>query len=139
MPVTFTATYKDVLAADTLEKIAVLCEDDSYALDDVLAFIDEYSEEDFLKYYEDYVELGEVHGYEPVDAFLKENGLDDSSSFEYAYLGEYNSPADFAEEYLQNEIDRLSYFIVVDWQATAEYMLDHDFDRVGDFYFRTCF
>jgi antirestriction protein len=139
MPVTFTATYKDVLAADTLEKISELCEDDSYALDDVLEFIDQNSEEDFLAYYEDYVDLGEVHGYEPVDAFLKENGLDDLESFEDAYLGEYNSPADFAEEYLQNEIDRLSYFIVVDWEKTSEYMLDHDFDRVGDFYFRTCF
>jgi hypothetical protein len=29
--------------------------------------------------------------------------------------------------------------IVVDWEATAEYLLDHDVDRHGDHYYRTCF
>ena len=138
MPVTFTATYKEVLAPETEEKISTLCEDDSYALDDVLEFIDQNSEEDFLKYYEDYVDLGEVHGYEPVDAFLKENGLENLDGFESAYIGEYDSPSDFAEDFCSDEADRL-YFIVPDWEATAEYLLDHEIDRVGDFYFRTCF
>jgi spore coat protein CotH len=138
MSITLTTNYKEVLTADTLEKIAELCEDDSYALDDVLEFIDQNSEEDFLKYSEDYVDLGEVHGYEPVDAFVKENSLDDLESFESAYIGEYNSPTDFAEDYCSDEVDRL-YFIVPDWEATAEYLLDHEIDRIGDFYFRACY
>jgi spore coat protein CotH len=137
MTVTLTANYRDILAPETVTKIDGLIED-QYELTDILEFIDEHNEEDFRQYYEDYVDLGEVHGYEPVDAFVKENSLDDLDSFENAYLGEYSSPSDFAEDFCSDEADRL-YFIVPDWEATAEYLLDHEVDRVGDFYFRACY
>jgi len=57
MSITFTANYKEVLSAETVEKIDELVED-QYALDDILEFIDIYNEADFVSYYEEYVRCG---------------------------------------------------------------------------------
>ena len=139
MPVTFTTNYKEVLAAQTVEKIAELCDDNQYSLEDALKFIDEYSEEEFCDHYDEYVELGEEYGYDAVDAFLKECGNPyDLKCFESAYIGEYHHPREMAEEYFDGDgdVERLDYRIVIDWQETADYLLTHDVDRVEDFYFR---
>jgi hypothetical protein len=136
MTVTLTSSYRDTLAPETVEVVDRLV-DDLYALDDMLVFIDEHNEEEFREYYEEYVELGENYGYEAVDCFInKVGGLDELDRFENAYIGEYSSPARMAEDFLDDEVDRLRYMIVVDWEATAEYLLDHDVDRYGDHYFR---
>ena len=44
-----------------------------------------------------------------------------------------------AQEFFDGDgdLDRLDYRIVIDWHETAEYLLQHEVDRVGDFYFRT--
>jgi len=44
-----------------------------------------------------------------------------------------------AEDFLEHEVNRLSYMIVIDWEATSEYLLDHNVDRYDDHYFRTYF
>jgi hypothetical protein len=111
---------------------------EEFGLEEILIFIDENTEEEFCDHYEVYVELGENYGYEAVDAFVKQGGgLDQLDKFDSAYIGEYSSPARMAEDFLEHEVDRLHYMIVVDWEATAEYLLDHDVDRFGDHYFRT--
>jgi spore coat protein CotH len=136
MTVTLTSSYRDTLAPETVAVIDRLVED-QYALDHMLVFIDEHNEEEFREYYEEYVELGENHGYEAVDYFINNVGdLDELDRFENAYIGEYSSSARMAEDFLDDEVDRLHYMIVVDWEATAEYLLDHDVDRYGDHYFR---
>jgi hypothetical protein len=136
MPVTLTTNWKETLEPLTVEVIEAFLEN-NYALDDMLVFVDEHNEKDFRFFYEDYVRLGEEFGFEPVDAFINEVAdVDDLDRFERAYIGEYSSPARMAEDYLSSEVDRLSYMIVVDWEATSEYLLDHDVDRQGDFYFR---
>ena len=139
MSITLTASYRDTLAPETVTVIDRLVED-QYALDDMLVFIDEHNEEDFREYYEEYVEVGENHGYEPVDIFISEVAdLSDLYRFENAYIGEYSSPARMAQDFLEDEVDRLHYMIVVDWEATADYLIDHDVDRYGDHYFRCYF
>jgi hypothetical protein len=139
MTVTLTATYRDFLTSETVAEIDRLV-DNSYALDDILVFIDEHSEEDFREYYEDYVEAGETYGYEAIDLFINEVAdLSDLDKFEKAYIGEYSSPARMAEDFLEHEVNRLSYMIVVDWEETAKFVLDHDVEQYGDHYFRTYF
>jgi hypothetical protein len=139
MPVTLTSSYRDILAPETVAVIDRLVED-QYALDDMLVFIDEHNEEEFCEYYEEYVELGENHGYEAVDYFINDVGdLDELDRFENAYIGEYSSPARMAQDFLEDEVDRLHYMIVVDWESTADYLLNHDVDRHGDHYFRCCY
>ena len=73
MSITLTANYKEVLAADTVEQIDNLIEE-NYALDDMLEFIDNYNESDFVNYYEEYVRCGEAIGYDAVDALIGELG-----------------------------------------------------------------
>jgi hypothetical protein len=134
MSITFTDTYRDILTAPTLELIDRL--EDECDLGCMLTFIDENSEEEFQDYYELYVELGEENGYEAVDAFIKENDISDLNYFVDAYIGEYQSPERMAEDYFDGETDRMDYRISIDWVETAEYLLQHDVDRVDDFYFR---
>jgi hypothetical protein len=135
MPVTFTANYREIFSAETLEKIDGFVES-QYDLGCMLEFIDEHSEKEFAEYYFKYVELGEENGYEAVDAFIKQNDLYDLKYFADAYIGEYQSPERMAQDYFDGETDRLDYRISIDWLETAEYLLQHDVDRVGDFYFR---
>ena len=139
MTVTLIASYRDTLAPETVTQIDGFLES-QYDLGSMLEFIDEHTEEEFREYYEEYVELGENHGYEAVDYFINEVGdLDELDRFENAYIGEYSSPARMAQDFLEDEVDRLHYMIVVDWDSTAEYLLDHDVDRYGDHYFRCCY
>jgi hypothetical protein len=135
MAVTLTTNYNEVLLQETVEKIESFLES-QYELSDMLEFIDAHGEEDFRQYYFDYCELGESHGYEPVDAFVELNDIRDLDSFERAYIGEYSSPAAMAEDFIDSSSCGMPYFIVVDYEATAEYLIDHEIDRVGNFYFR---
>ena len=114
--------YKEVYSQETVTKIEELLED-SYALEDIINFIDENSEEDFRKYYEEYVVAGEEYSYEAVDAFIEEFGLQSftSSAFEDAYMGQYDSKADYAEQYTSDVYSvEVPSFVEVDWEATFE-------------------
>ena len=134
MAITLQANYRDILTAPTLELIDRL--EDECDLSCMLTFIDEHSEEEFQDYYELYVELGEENCYEAVDAFIDQNDISDIKYFTDAYIGEYLSPERMAQDYFDGETDRLDYRISIDWEETAEYLLQHDVDRVDDFYFR---
>lgn len=126
MTVTLTSNYAEVLAADTVEKIQELLED-NYALDDMLEFIDTYNESDFNAYYEEYVRCGEAIGYDAVDALIGENGecscIEDCDS---RFRGWYQSEADFAEEFYTEMYD-VPTALVIDWQATWDTNLRYDF------------
>jgi len=122
MSVPFTMNYKEVYSQETVNKITELLED-SYCLEDIVEFIDENSEEDFRKYYEDYVTLGEEYSYGAVDAFIEEFGLYTltTTAFEDSYRGQYDSKADYAEQYTTDCycVD-LPGFIEVDWEASFD-------------------
>jgi hypothetical protein len=135
MTVTLTATYRDTLAPETVALIDKLLPEE-FGLEEILIFIDENTEEEFRDHYMEYVELGENYGYEAVDAFVKENSVEDLKYFSDAFIGEYLNARDMAEEFFEHETDRLDYRIVIDYEETAQYLLDHEVDRVGNFYFR---
>ncbi len=137
MSVTFTANYKEIFATQTVEKIEELLED-NYALDDILEFIDANNEEDFVSFYEEYVTQGENLGYDVVDAFVEYHGLSYVESCGDAYRGQYDSEADFAEEFT-NELHDVPSFVVVDWQATFDQNLRYDFDFVDGYVFSSNF
>ena len=126
MSVTLTANYKETLAAETVEKIEELLEE-NYALDDMLEFIDQRNENWFVKYYEEYCRCGEAIGYDAVDALIDENGgIDDIEGCDDRFRGWYESEADFAEEFY-NEISDVPCALVIDWQATYDTSLRYDF------------
>ena len=133
MSVTLTANYKEVLATDTVEKIDELLED-NYALDDILEFIDTYNERMFVDNYEEYCRCGEVIGYDAVDAYAEENGIDYIEDCDSRYVGEYRSEAEFTEEYYDERHDIPS-DLVIDWQATWDSMLRYDFTFCNGYVF----
>jgi hypothetical protein len=138
MTVTLTANYTETLSPLIVNFIDRLLDQD-YELNAMLEFIDEHNEEDFFEYYEAYVEAGETHGYEAIDLFINEvAALDELEKFEDAYIGEYGSAADMAECFFNGDgdVERMDYRIVVDWEETAKYLLQHDVDQFGHHYFR---
>jgi hypothetical protein len=132
MTVTLTASYKDFLAANTVEKIDELL-DENYALDDMLEFIDTYNENDFVAYYEEYVRVGEAIGYEAVDALIGEMGcVSDIEDCDERYQGCFENPADFAESFYDEMGYNIPSEIVVDWEATWDSGLRYDFTSCND-------
>jgi len=126
MAITLTANYKEVLAASTVEKIDDLLVD-NYALDDMLEFIDNHNESDFVAYYEEYVRVGEIIGYDAVDALIAEMGsVSDIEDCEDKFRGWYQSEADFTEDYF-SELYEVPCALVIDWQATWDSSLRYDF------------
>lgn len=138
MSVTFTANYKEVFAAETVEFIDGLLED-NYALDDILEFVDQYSEHDLVSHYVDYVEQGENLGYDVVDAFVGYHGISYVEYTAEAYRGTYDSEADFAEEFTNEIYGDVPSYVVVDWQATWDKNLRYDFNFVDGFVFHSNF
>ena len=131
MSITLTANYKEVLNAETVEKIDELL-DEQYSLEDMLEFIDEYNEQDFVSFYEEYVRCGEAIGYDAVDALIEEMGsVCDVEDCDERYQGCYENAADFAEEFYSDLYD-LPCAIVVDWEATWEQNLRYDFTACDD-------
>jgi len=132
MSITLTANYKEVLAADTVEKIEELL-DEQYDLDAMLVFIDEHDEDDFVAYYEEYVRCGEAIGFEAVDALIEEQGcVSYVENCDERYQGCYQSTADFAEEFCTEMGYDVPSMIVVDWEATWDSNLYYDFTACND-------
>ena len=131
MSITLTASYKDTLAAETVEKIDELLEE-NYFLDDMLEFIDEHNESDFVAYYEEYVRCGEAIGYEAVDALISELGdISYIEDCDERYQGCYHNEAEFAEEFY-SELYEVPCALVIDWEATWDTSLRYDFTSCSD-------
>ena len=132
MSVTLTASYKETLAIEIVTKIDELV-DDNYALDDILEFVDNHGEADFVAYYEEYVRVGDIIGYEAVDALIEEMGaVSYIEDCEERYRGSYHNEAEFAEEYYNELNGEVDAFLVVDWEATWESSLRYDFTACRD-------
>jgi hypothetical protein len=139
MTTTMTANYKEVLQPQTVEFIEENCIEGEYDLDDALKFIDEHGETDFVLFYDDYISAGENVGYDVVDAFIGYHGVSYAEHAEDAYRGNYNSGADFAEEFYNEIYDDVPSFLVVDWEATWDQSLSYDFDFVDGYVFSSSF
>jgi hypothetical protein len=99
----------------------------SFALDDMIAFIEEHGNDNFIQFYEEYVENGENYSYEAVDAFVDEFGMECIGHFTDAYYGEYDSEEQFAEQFTVDVYGEPAVHLVVDWSATWESNLRYDF------------
>ena len=132
MTVTLTASYREMLNTDTVEKIDELI-DEQHCLEDMLEFIDEYNERAFVEHYEEYVRCGEAIGYDAVDALASEDGIDYITDCDERYQGFYHSVAEFAEQWY-TEVSGVCIpdEVVVDWEATWERNLRYDFTECND-------
>ena len=139
MTITMTANYKEVLKLETVEFIEENCVEGEYDLDDALKFIDEHGETDFVAYYDEYIRVGEILGYDVVDAFIEyHGGVSYVEHVEDAYRGCYADGADFAEEFY-SDLGDVPSGLVIDWEATWQQNLSYDFDFVNGYVFSSSF
>lgn len=88
------------------------------------------------EYMEIYNELCEQYSQQAVDFFLTSWSDCDLEDFRDYYIGYYESEADFAENWY-DDLD-IPVQIVVDWQATWDTNLRHDFYFMSGYVFRKC-
>ena len=139
MSITMTTNYKEVLKLETVEFIEENCVEGEYDLDDALKFIDEHNEDDFVAFYDEYIRVGEILGYDVVDAFIEYQGsVSYVEHVEDAYRGVYSSEADFTEEFY-SDLGEVPSLLVVDWEATWQQNLRYDFDFVNGYVFSSSF
>jgi len=104
-------------------------------------FIETHGEQAFVDHYETYVSLFDQYQIDAIDAFIETFSIEDIDHFSDAYYGEYESGAEFAEEFARDigEIPRnLPSWIEIDWQESWE-NLSYDFYEENGYIFSANF
>ena len=104
-------------------------------------FIETHGEQAFVDHYETYVSLFDQYQIDAIDAFIETFSIEDIDHFSDAYYGEYESGADFAEQFANDTgyIHRdLPSWIEIDWQESWE-NLSYDFYEENGYIFSANF
>ena len=89
--------------------------------DELVDFIEEHGEEKFKLYFEEYADMVDDMGNDVVEAFLENFDIDCVSSCRDAYMGRYESGAEFAQNIAEDcgDVPRnMSSWIEIDWKAS---------------------
>ena len=101
----------------------------NYDEDELVDFIEEHGEEKFKLYFEEYADMVDDIGNDVVSAFLNVFDIESVSSCRDAYMGCYESGAEFAQQLAEDccEVPRdMSSWIEIDWKASWD-NLDYDY------------
>ena len=97
--------------------------------DELVAFVERFGEEKFKLYFEEYADMVDDIGIGVVEAFLDVFDIDSISSCRDAYMGCYESGAEFAQQIAEDcgDVPRdMSSWIEIDWKASWD-NLDYDY------------
>ena len=89
--------------------------------DELVAFVERFGEEKFKLYFEEYADMVDDIGIGVVEAFLDIFDIDNISSCRDAYMGCYESGAEFAQQIAEDcgDVPRnMSSWIEIDWKAS---------------------
>ena len=89
--------------------------------DELVAFVERFGEEKFKLYFEEYADMVDDIGIGVVEAFLDVFDIDNISSCRDAYMGCYESGAEFAQQIAEDcgDVPRnMPSWIEIDWQAS---------------------
>ena len=114
--------------AETQELIDELV-DDGNELEVLEDFIREHGETYFLTYIEDYLQAIDDYNEEVVESFLEIFDIYSIGSLSDAYMGQYDSGAEFAQQLAEDCCDvprGMSGWIEIDWKASWD-NLDYDY------------
>ena len=130
------AEYKELIKKDTI-KIGQDVEMTEYSdetielIDELVAdgndhdvlenFIEEHGESYFQSYIEDYLQAIDEYNEEVVESFLEIFDIDSIGSLSDAYMGQYDSGAEFAQSIAEDcgDVPRnMSSWIEIDWKAS---------------------
>ena len=111
--------------------------EDGHDKDEMQEFIETHGHKDFVLYYEAYTRMVEEYDQETVDSFIEVFDLMDVEHLNDAYMGHYNSGAEFAESFVSDvgyiQTD-LPYWIAIDWEETWE-NLSYDYTESNGYIF----
>ena len=101
--------------------------------DELVDFIEEHGEEKFKLYFEEYADMVDDIVIGVVEAFLENFDIADISSCRDAYMGCYESGAEFAQSIAEDcgEVGSNSSWIEIDWKASWD-NLDYDYVESTD-------
>ena len=102
--------------------------------DELVGFIEIYGEEKFKLYFEEYADMVDDIGNDVVSSFLNVFDIDSISSCRDAYMGCYESGAEFAQNLAEDcgDVPRgMSSWIEIDWEASWE-NLTYDYVESND-------
>jgi antirestriction protein len=131
------------LGADTQAEITDMVNEEGYPLSDIEEFIETYGEGAFVAgHYVTWCELTESgHEMDAIEAYVDVVGIDCIDGYEDAIVGEYDSEADFARAYFDENyhgVDALeANGVVIDWQATWDSNLSYNYGFSNGYVFNT--
>ena len=102
--------------------------------DELVAFVERFGEEKFKLYFEEYADMVDDIGNEIVEAFLDNFDIADISSCRDAYMGCYESGAEFAQQIAEDcgDVPRnMSSWIEIDWDKSWD-NLSYDYVESND-------
>ncbi len=120
---------QDVEMTDSTTELFNELVDDGHDADDLQAFIDDHGKSNFADYIEEYLQLVDQYGEEVVESFLEIFNIEDIGSLSDAYMGQYDSGAEFAQNLAEDcgDVPRgMSSWIEIDWKASWD-NLDYDY------------
>jgi len=89
--------------------------------DELVDFVERFGETYFLTYFEEYADMVDDIGNDVVEAFLENFDIDCISSCRDAYMGRYESGAEFAQNIAEDcgDVPRnMSSWIEIDWDKS---------------------
>ena len=88
--------------------------------DELVGFIEIFGEEKFKLYFEEYADMVDDIGNDVVSAFLNVFDIENVSSCRDAYMGRYDSGAEFAQSIAEDcgEVGSNSSWIEIDWDKS---------------------
>ena len=101
--------------------------------DELVAFVERFGEEKFKLYFEEYADMVDDIGIGVVLAFLENFDIADISSCRDAYMGCYESGAEFAQQIAEDcgEVGSNSSWIEIDWDKSWD-NLSYDYVECSD-------
>ena len=101
--------------------------------DELVAFVERFGEEKFKLYFEEYADMVDDIGIGVVESFLDNFDIADISSCRDAYMGCYESGAEFAQQIAEDcgEVGSNSSWIEIDWDKSWD-NLSYDYVECSD-------
>ena len=103
--------------------------------EDLVDFVERFGETYFLTYFEEYADMVDDMGNAVVEAFLENFDIADISSCRDAYMGQYESGAEFAQNIAEDcgDVPRnMSSWIEIDWNKSWDNLSDYDYVECSD-------
>ena len=103
--------------------------------DALYEFLQEYGNTS-LEYYEKFVGLYVLYDEGAVKAYIKCVGIDYLDDFQDAYYEYFSTVREFVEDYLESHEVEIPSWVVLDYEATWNSSLRHDYLEENGYYFR---